>query len=222
MILSDISTLIPSSLLEVLQKQGLTELRPCQEKAINAGLLDGKNLVVCTPTASGKTLVAELAALKNILERKGKAIYLVPLKALATEKYNQFVKRYGHLISIGISIGDYDESDSSLGDKDLIVATAEKMDSMLRHRTSWVREIKALLVDEAHLINDANRGPTLEIIITMLRHLVPDMQIVCLSATIGNPDQFAGWLDASLVVDTWRPVQLKQGVCVGGKIKFHK
>jgi len=219
--LADIKDKISSEFYELLEKQGLDDLRPCQEKAIKAGLLNGESMVVSTPTASGKTLVAELAAINNILAGKGKAIYVVPLKALATEKHKSFVSRYGFIISVGITIGDYDNADKHLADKDLIIVTSEKMDSLIRHNTFWIKDIATMVIDETHLINDAHRGPTVEIIITMLRHMLKNLQIIALSATIGNPEELAMWLDARLVQDKWRPVTLRQGVCRDKNITFY-
>ena len=119
-----------------MQREEIRELRPAQEKAIKKGLLDGKSLLVCTPTASGKTLIAELASLKSIIEGKGKAVYIVPLKALASEKYKDFKRRYGKIAKIALSIGDIDNSDPYLAEYDLIIVTAEKMDSLLRHHAT--------------------------------------------------------------------------------------
>jgi helicase len=79
-----------------------------------------------------------------------------------------------------------------------------------------------VVVDEIHLLNDAGRGPTLEILITMLRQILKKVQIIALSATIGNPKELAEWLNASLVIDTWRPVKLHQGIYFDGKIEFKK
>src|SRR3990167_11533535 len=135
--LKSIKGRIPEQLLGILEKE-ITDLRPAQEKSIKKGLLEGKNLLVCTPTASGKTLIAELAALKSIMENKGKAIYIVPLKALASEKYRDFKRRYDKVAKIALSIGDIDSVDSYLAEYDLLVATAEKMDSLLRHHAPWV------------------------------------------------------------------------------------
>ncbi|MBW3012558.1 DEAD/DEAH box helicase, partial [Candidatus Woesearchaeota archaeon] len=210
MLLSDIKDSIPKKLYDVLLKQDFKEFRPCQEKSIKKGLLEGKNLVVCTPTASGKTWVAKLAAVKNILEGKGKAIYIVPLKALATEKYNEFKKDFPFL-DVALSIGDLDSSDPYLERMDIIITTSEKMDSLIRHRIHWLSQIHTIIVDETHLINDTERGPTLEILITMLRQKLKNMQIIALSATIGNPEELAEWLNANLVIDKWRPVKLHQG-----------
>ncbi|MEM3783846.1 MAG: DEAD/DEAH box helicase, partial [Candidatus Bathyarchaeia archaeon] len=127
---------VPESVKEVLIKDGIVELYPPQEEAIKAGALDGRNLVLASPTASGKTLIAELCALKHILEKDGKVLYLTPLRALASEKYEEF-KKYsaitksdGRRISVGISTGDYDSSDPWLERYDIIVATNEKVDSL--------------------------------------------------------------------------------------------
>lgn len=210
---------IPKKLYEILSEE-ITNLRPAQEKAINSGLLKGKNLLVCTPTASGKTLIGELACLKSILEKKCKAIYIVPLKALAGEKFNEFNKKYSRIIKIALSIGDMDSADPYLIEYDLIISTAEKLDSLIRHHTPWLTSVRIIIIDEIHMLNDQQRGPTLEILITILRELIKNAQIIGLSATIGNPEQLAGWLNASLVIDDWRPVKLYKGVYLDGVIEF--
>ena len=131
---------IPEQLKELIIQSGITELYPPQEEAIRAGALEGKNLVLASPTASGKTLVAELCCLKHVLERNGKAIYLAPLRALASEKFEDFQrfaklqKPNGQRVNIGISTGDFDSSDPWLGKYDVIITTNEKADSLLRHR----------------------------------------------------------------------------------------
>ncbi|MBI2653772.1 DEAD/DEAH box helicase [Candidatus Woesearchaeota archaeon] len=211
---------MPNQLYEILDKE-ITKLRPAQEKSVKKGLLEGKNLLVCTPTASGKTLIAELAALKSILEGKGKAIYIVPLKALASEKYRDFKKRYDKIARIALSIGDIDSADHYLADYDLIVTTSEKMDSLLRHHAPWANSISTLIIDEIHLLNDPERGPTLEILITILKELLKNVQIIGLSATIGNAEELAEWLGADLVVDEWRPVKLHKGIYLDGKVEFY-
>ena len=217
--LESIKNRIPKELYEILKKD-IEELRPAQKKAIESGLLDGKNLLVCTPTASGKTLIAELAALKSIIEGKGKAIYIVPLKALASEKLKDFKKRYDGIAKIALSIGDIDRADSYLIDYDLIITTSEKLDSLIRHHAPWLSLISTIIIDEIHLLNDPSRGPTLEILITILRQLLKKSQIIALSATIGNPEELAEWLKAELVADDWRPVKLHKGVYLNGEVDF--
>ncbi|MBS3102647.1 DEAD/DEAH box helicase [Candidatus Woesearchaeota archaeon] len=211
---------LPSRLYEILEKE-IKSLRPAQEKAVKKGLLEGKNLLVCTPTASGKTLIGELAALKSILESRGKAIYIVPLKALASEKYNDFKKRYENAAKIALSIGDMDSKDPYLVDYDLIIMTSEKLDSLIRHHSPWLSMVKTIIIDEIHLLNDIERGPTLEILITLLKKLLKNVQIIGLSATIGNPEELAEWLSADLVEDDWRPVKLHKGIYHDGEIEFY-
>lgn len=217
--LSEIREKVPNKLYSVLESEGITELRPSQSKAISAGLLEGKSLLVCTPTASGKTLVAELAMVNAILTGKGKAVYIVPLKALGSEKHKEFKRKYPFL-KVGMSIGDLDASDPQLYSHDIIICTSEKLDSLIRHHAPWLRDVGVVVVDEVHLLNDMSRGPTLEILITILKQMLPKVQLVALSATIGNEVELAEWLDAELVHDTWRPVELKKGVYHDGTIEF--
>jgi helicase len=212
--------LLPEKLKEIIAKEGITEFRPSQEKALKAGLLEHKSLLICTPTASGKTLIAEMAAMKNIMEGRGKVIYIVPLIALANEKYKEFKRKYGHLCKIALSIGDLDGSDPYLVEYDFIICTAEKLDSLIRHHSPWLSFVSLVVIDEIHLINDVERGPTLEILITVVKQILKNVQIVGLSATIGNPDELADWLGATLVEDNWRPVPLKKGTFFGGEVEF--
>jgi len=218
--LKSIRSSLPKELYEILEKE-ITKLRPAQEKSVKKGLLEGKSLLVCTPTASGKTLIAELAAMKSIIEGKGKAVYIVPLKALASEKYRDFRRRYGNISRIALSIGDADSADSFLAEYDLIVTTSEKLDSLIRHNAPWISGIATIVIDEIHLLNDTERGPTLEILITILKKLLKNAQIIGLSATIGNAEELAEWLQADLIADEWRPVKLHKGIYLDGKIEFY-
>jgi len=217
---------IPESAKQVIIKSGVTELYPPQEEAIHAGALEGKNLVLASPTASGKTLTAELCALKHILEKDGKVLYLTPLRALASEKYEEFKKytalrkKSGRRVSIGISTGDYDSSDPWLERYDIIVATNEKADSLLRHRARWMNEISLVVADEVHLLNDAERGPTLEVVLARLMQVNPDAQLLALSATVKNAEEAAEWLKAGYVTTDWRPVVLKEGVLLQNEVQF--
>ncbi|MCB9362803.1 DEAD/DEAH box helicase [Candidatus Woesearchaeota archaeon] len=213
---------LPPKINELLTSHGIEKLRPGQEKAVEDGLLDFKSMLICTPTASGKTVIAEMAFLNHFLEKKGKAIYIVPLKALASEKFHEFKKKYDSLFRTALSSGDLDKTDNYLAEYDLIVCTAEKLDSLMRHKCEWLQQVSLVVIDEIHLLNDQGRGPTLEIIIIMLRRLIKDIQILGLSATIGNPEELADWLGAVLVKDDWRPVELKKGVYFEGEVEFYK
>lgn len=212
---------IPKEVIQILKEQGLSKLYPPQEEAVKKGLLELKNsFVISVPTASGKTLIAELLMLRSLIERGGRCLYIVPLRALASEKLAEF-KKYEKLgIKVGISTGDYDSSDSWLANYDVIVTTSEKADSLLRHKSEWLRSVKVLVVDEVHLINDGERGPTLEVTIAKLRLLNPEMLVLALSATIKNAEEIAEWLNAKLIKSEWRPVTLREGVYFEGEIFF--
>ncbi|HJK77888.1 MAG TPA: ATP-dependent DNA helicase [Methanocorpusculum sp.] len=208
---------LPISLRTKYSALGITELYPPQAECVDAGLFDRKNLLVAIPTASGKTLVAEMAMQKEIADG-GKCLYIVPLKALAAEKYEDFS---GKEVKVGIATGDPDQRDEYLGRYDIIVATSEKTDSLLRNRSEWLKRVSLLVVDEIHLIGDPSRGATLEMVIAKLRYQNPAMQIIGLSATMGNPEELAKWLDAGLITSEWRPVDLREGVYHNGAIHFH-
>jgi helicase len=217
---------IASTVKEVLVGVGICELFPPQEACIQAGVLEGQNILLASPTASGKTLIAELCAMKHVLEHGGKVIYLSPLRALASEKFEEF-KKYqtitkpdGHKVAVGISTGDFDTADNWLQRYDVIITTNEKADSLLRHRAKWMESISAVIADEVHLLNEAARGPTLEIVLARLMQTNPNIQILALSATINNVDELAGWLNAKPVVTTWRPINLKEGVILQDEISY--
>jgi len=219
---------VAESVREILQAQGICELFPPQAQCIREGVLEGKNILLASPTASGKTLIAELCALKHVLEGNGKVIYLCPLRALASEKFEEF-KKYtniqkpnGAKVSVGISTGDFDTADNWLANYDVIVTTNEKADSLLRHRAEWMENIAAVIVDEIHLLNEATRGPTLEIVLARLMQYRANIQILALSATINNVDEIAGWLNAKYIVTSWRPINLKEGVLLQDEIQYRE
>jgi len=199
---------IPPIILRGLRERGIDKLTPPQAEAVKRGLFEGRNIVVATPTASGKTLIAEMA-LVHAASRGLMGIYATPLKALANEKYEEFRfwERYG--IRIGITTGDYDEPGEWLGRYDIVVATYERLDSILRNKPSWLRRLGVIVIDELHNVGDPERGPIVELIAT--RALYMGVQLVGLSATIGNPETLAKWLSAELISCEWRPVKLIEG-----------
>lgn len=219
MYLTSLRKKLSDEIIDFYINDGIKELYPPQEDAISKGVLDGENLVVAIPTASGKTMIAELAMLNSVKDG-GKAIYIVPLRALAGEKYERFKKFEKFGLNIGLSLGDYEIRDERLGDNDIIVATSEKVDSFLRNNAEWLNELSIMVIDEIHLINDPNRGPTLEIIINRLKRLNRNIQTIGLSATIGNAEEIADWLDSKLILSEWRPIKLFNGVFLDDSIYF--
>jgi helicase len=217
--IEDLASWLPPELIRQYRESGIKELYPPQAEAVERGLLDGRNMLLSIPTAAGKTLLAELAMLKAAFQGK-RSLYIVPLRALATEKYESFSRFKDLGIRVGISTGDFDRKDERLGKNIIIIATSEKADSLMRNGASWVHDISVLVVDEIHLLNSANRGPTLEMTITKLRKLNPHMQVIGLSATVANGLELAEWLDADLVTSEWRPITLREGVICNGKLVF--
>ncbi|MCD6092702.1 MAG: DEAD/DEAH box helicase [Candidatus Aenigmarchaeota archaeon] len=205
---------------KLLKISNFKELNPVQKEAVSKGLLENRNMVIATPTASGKTFLSEIVAVQTILEKRKKVVYMAPLVALAAEKYQSFKKKYRELgIKTALSVGDLDGSDPHLRDYDIIVCSNEKLDSLLRHDADWIRDVGLVIADEIHMLNDMSRGPTLEIALTKLRNLI-NPKVMALSATIKNVDEIAKWLDANYLVSEWRPVKLYEGVCYDNKINF--
>ncbi len=204
---------------QIIRKDGIEELYPPQEEGVD-DVLSGENCVFALPTASGKSLLSYLAIIKKVVEEGGKALYIVPLRALASEKVDDLKKFEQIGLDVGISMGNYDSPDPNLKDYDVIVATSEKADSLLRHNVDWLNQLNVVVADEVHLVNDRERGATLEVTLSKLKQVNPDAQIIALSATIQNSDAVSDWLDASHHKSDWRPVELKKGVYFGGRIRY--
>lgn len=210
---------IPENVADALKEKGFVNLHPHQERAIPIAL-EGRSLVVSVPTASGKSVIGYVPAMKKVLEEGQRVLYIVPLKALASEKRDEF-DSFSHLgFKVAMSIGDLDSDGGGISDADIVVATSEKADSMIRHGNRWMDSVGLVIADEIHMIHDPGRGPTLEIALTKMMKRNPNLQIIALSATISNAMDLALWLDAELVVDDWRPIPLKEGVFFDGEITF--
>lgn len=212
----DISDRVAKALNDV----GFVVLHPPQAEAIPVAL-SGRNLVAAIPTASGKSLIGYIPALQTIVERHRKVLYIVPLKALASEKKDDFDRFSDLRIRTHLSTGDLDSEDRGLEDADIVVATSEKADSMIRHGSRWIRDVGLVIADEIHMIHEPGRGPTLEVALTKLMRRNRGLQIIALSATISNADDLAEWLHADLVRSDWRPIPLKEGVFLDDSITFN-
>ncbi|MDE1828674.1 MAG: DEAD/DEAH box helicase, partial [Candidatus Micrarchaeota archaeon] len=152
----------------------------------------------------------------SIIGRGKKAVYIAPMRALASEKFNDFRAAYPYL-KTAMSIGDLDSNDPWLSSYDMLFFSTEKFDSLMRHGINWLANIGCIVFDEVHMIGDQSRGPTLELLITKLANIC-NAQIVALSATIGNAKEIAKWLGAELVQSEYRPVKLTKGIMFDGKV----
>ncbi|MGC9157286.1 MAG: DEAD/DEAH box helicase [Candidatus Micrarchaeia archaeon] len=217
--LSEIQSMLPKEVVEAAKARGISKLTPPQEEAIKKGLIFGNNMVVASPTASGKTFIAEMAMIRAVLHDFKKAIYVAPMRALVSEKYEEIKNAYPFL-KVAISIGDLDSLDPWLANYDIIFVSTEKLDSLIRHGIDWLDKVGVIVFDEVHMLDDPSRGPTLDVLITKLKYLCRHAQFIALSATIGNADELARWFYAKLVESDYRPVKLEKGVAYMGKAYF--
>jgi len=203
-------------MLRVLLERKIFSFRNIQKEAIQKGLFFRKSFLISAPSGSGKTLIGELCAIHGILNKFGKCAYLVPFKALASEKYYSFKHDYERFgIKVELSIGDQGPEEEIIRNADLIITTYEKMDSLLRnfHDKPWISEISTIIIDEIHVISESDRGPRLESLIVRLNEFLTNPQVIGLSATIANPEFFNKWLTSlgsttELIKSDERPVPL--------------
>ncbi len=201
---------------QFIEASGISQLMPAQQLAVEAGLLHGKDLLVVAATASGKTFIGEMAGIKNYLEGRGRMLFLVPLVALANQKYERFTERYGKLARTGLLTGvsrlNLPET-RKIGDRNpqspIIVGTYEGVDNMIR-RGQKMASIATVVIDEVQMLEDADRGHRLDGMIARLKYLAPQAQFLYLSATIGSPKTLAKKLHCSLVQYAERPVGLER------------
>lgn len=209
---------IPKELKKILKRQG-KYLLPVQALALSNGLLEGENLLVVSATASGKTMIGELAGIQGALKGK-KFVFLTPLVALANQKYRDFKKRYSKLglkvaIRVGMSRINAKEElllpEEDIKTADIVVGTYEGLDFLLRSgKAEELGEIGTVVIDEIHMLDDEERGPRLNGLLDRLRSLFKDIQILGLSATVKNPDVVAKEFSMKLVEYDKRPVPLER------------
>jgi len=204
--------------LKLLLKKRLSELLPVQSMAVERGLFKGKDLLVVSATATGKTLIGELAGVNNLLSGKGKLLFVVPLVALANQKHSEFDARYRDLgLNASIRIGgsrirtrDWTRVAPDYS-ADILVGTYEGIDQVLRtNNAELLGDIGTIVVDEVHMLEDEERGSRLDGLISRLKTLAPQSQRIYLSATVGNPHVLARELGAELVEYAERPVPIER------------
>ena len=208
------SIALPKAFRELLQRR-LTRLLPVQSRSVKAGLLEGRNQLVVSATATGKSLIGEMAGVKNLMENKGKLLFLVPLVALANQKYDQLgaYRELGFLTSIRVGVsrirlGKGRNIAQSLN-ADIISGTYEGIDQVIRTKKSLGR-VGTVVIDEVHMLEDAERGHRLAGMIARLKNAAPQAQFIFLSATVGNPAALAKRLGATLVEYSLRPVPIER------------
>ncbi|MFN2388844.1 MAG: DEAD/DEAH box helicase [Actinomycetota bacterium] len=175
-----------------------------QVRALRA-LLDGQSVLVAAPTGAGKTVVGEFAAWLA-LQGGGKTFYTTPIKALSNQKYADFVGLHGPR-SVGLLTGD----NSVNGTAPIVVMTTEVLRNMIYEDSPELRGLHYVVLDEVHYLQDRYRGAVWE---EILIHLPVDVQIVSLSATVSNTEEFGDWLQTlrgrtEIVIEERRPVEIR-------------
>ena len=180
----------------------IKEFNPAQKAVLESGYLEDKsNYIICIPTASGKTVLGVLPALKTILDG-GKAVYAAPLLSIQNEKVKEFKAFENH----GINVGKHPAS------SDLSVMVFESFDALTRFSWNTLRDVDTLIIDEFHMIGEFSRGPTLEAAITRAKIINPSMRIIALSATLRNIEEIEDWLEGKCIEHDYRPVPLHKEV----------
>ena len=199
-------------------------LLPVQSLAVENGLFEGEDQLVVSATATGKTLVGELAGVDRALKGEGKLLFLVPLVALANQKHEDFEERYGDELDVTLRVGGSRVTDSGAQfdpNADIIVGTYEGIDHGLRTGKN-MGDIGTVVIDEVHSLKEGERGHRLDGMISRLKHYCEQReqshesydgaQYVYLSATVGNPEWLAEQLRATLIEFEERPVPIERHV----------
>ncbi|XP_022909191.2 DNA polymerase theta [Onthophagus taurus] len=218
---------IPDMILQKYSKNNVKTMFDWQLKCLNNPkiLLNNKNLVYSAPTSAGKTLVAEILAIKTLIERKKKVIFVLPFVSVVREKMFHFQDL---LSTSGIRVDGFMGSYHPPGgfkSVQLAICTIEKANSLINRllEENELDEIGAVIIDEMHLLGDPSRGYLLELLLTKLKYMIKknnslNIQIIGMSATLPNLDLLANWLNAELFTTDFRPIPLFEWCHVNGEI----
>ncbi len=175
---------------------------------------EGRGVLVAAPTGAGKTVVGEFAAFSSLARGK-KCFYTTPIKALSNQKFHEFVERFGE-DRVGLLTGDTNIN----SDADIMVMTTEVLRNMLYANSSTLLNLGAVVMDEVHYLADKFRGAVWE---EVLIHLMESVQVISLSATVSNAEEFGEWLGevrghTDVIVSEVRPIPLYQHVMIGNRL----
>ncbi len=184
------------------------QIQACQH------LEDGRSVLVAAPTGAGKTIVGEFAAF--LADEKGeRCFYTTPIKALSNQKFAELSRVYGEA-NVGLLTGD----SSINGDAPIVVMTTEVLRNMIYARPEGISDLGFVVMDEVHFLADRFRGAVWE---EILIHLPERIQVISLSATVSNAEEFGAWLknvrgETEVVLSEIRPVPLYQHILIGNRL----
>ncbi|XP_029849124.3 DNA polymerase theta [Ixodes scapularis] len=213
---------LPADMVAAYERRGLCRMFPWQRECLLTVLHSGRSLVYSAPTSAGKSLVAEVLMLKRVLETHTKALMVLPFISLAREKLNALQE-----VACGIRVGGFmgqQRPPGGLASLDVAVCTIEKANGLVNRmlQEGTLAQLGTVVVDEVHLVGDPNRGYLLELMLAKLAYMArrggSGVQVVAMSACLGNLEALARWLDAELYRCTERPVPLRQLFKVGEEL----
>ena len=212
---------IPGQVVKRWRASGMKFLLPVQAECVSRfGILDGNSLVICGPGTSGKTFCGEMAALRSAAAGR-RAVFLVPLKAIAEEKYRLFEERYGPLgIRVALATRDHADAGIARGDFDILISIYEKFNSLTAADITLIRNAGCFILDEFQMIMDNERGPELELLMAKIRSFNPGSQLLVLMGEGTGPGEISEWLNFPCLEENRRPVDLRLGILHRGTFHF--
>jgi replicative superfamily II helicase len=213
----------PAEILEA-WANAMPTINELQQQAINNfGALDQQSVLVVAPTGSGKTMIGEMAAIRATITG-GRSLLLLPLRALVNDKFDYMTRLYGDHLAVVRATGEHSDQVGAIltGQYDVALLTYEKFLSLMLGNPEVMRGVSVVIVDEVQTISDPTRGPSLEFLLTLLRSghgRGAGLQVVALSAVIGDTHGLERWLGGGLLESTTRPVPLRESVidATGGR-----
>ncbi len=204
--------------MDYVRMKGIESLYPHQIEVLGILFRTTRNFILSLSTGGGKTLIAEIMAIREVNRNKRKVIYIVPLKALANEKIEEFKQMFKLGIEVRVMTGDRPLTKKEAEDADVIITTIEKFDSTIRRNYSWLNDIGLVVIDEFHVVGEPGRGARIENIIRKAKEM--GWRVIGLSATIPNIEEIASWMDAEYYYDDTRPVKVYMGIYCPKTIPF--